>query len=75
LIFTTPFEFQSGEFGELAGVQPVAGKAAANVLRIAGVLAIRGQCVGRSTHPAHLSFAYEMLATVAQAYLAICDDP
>src|SRR3546814_4908420 len=32
-------ECQSGEFGELAGVQPVAGKAAANVLRIAGVLA------------------------------------
>ena len=28
------------EFGELAGVQPVAGKAAANVLRIAGVLAM-----------------------------------
>lgn len=33
-------ECQSGEFGELAGVQPVAGKAAANVLRIAGVLAM-----------------------------------
>ncbi|VVP05643.1 hypothetical protein PS838_03054 [Pseudomonas fluorescens] len=33
-------ECQSGEFGELAGVQPVASKAAANVLRIAGVLAM-----------------------------------
>ena len=33
-------ECQSGEFGELAGVQSVAGKAAANVLRIAGVLAV-----------------------------------
>ncbi|MBD9458786.1 DUF3987 domain-containing protein [Pseudomonas sp. PDM05] len=33
-------ECQSGEFGELAGIQSVAGKAAANVLRIAGVLAV-----------------------------------
>ena len=33
-------ECQSGEFGELAGVQSVASKAAANVLRIAGVLAV-----------------------------------
>lgn len=33
-------EGQSGEFGELANIQPVAGKAAANVLRIAGVLAV-----------------------------------
>ncbi|WP_223590007.1 YfjI family protein [Pseudomonas sp. A-R-19] len=33
-------ECQSGEFGELAGVQPFAGKAPANVLRIAGVLAM-----------------------------------
>ncbi|PVZ12613.1 MULTISPECIES: YfjI family protein [unclassified Pseudomonas] len=32
-------ECQSGEFGELANVQPAASKAAANVLRIAGVLA------------------------------------
>ena len=32
-------ECQSGEFGDLAGVQSFAGKAAANVLRIAGVLA------------------------------------
>lgn len=33
-------ECQSGEFGELSGIQSVAGKAAANVLRIAGVLAV-----------------------------------
>jgi hypothetical protein len=33
-------ECQSGEFGELAGAQPVTSKAAANVLRIAGVLAM-----------------------------------
>jgi hypothetical protein len=33
-------ECQSGEFGELAGIQSVAGKAAANVRRIAGVLAV-----------------------------------
>ncbi|MGR3995084.1 YfjI family protein [Pseudomonas sp. 1121_17] len=33
-------ECQSGEFGELASIQSVAGKAAANVLRIAGVLAV-----------------------------------
>lgn len=41
-------ECQSGEFGELAGVQPVASKAAANVLRIAGVLAM---VVGQRTVP------------------------
>lgn len=44
-------EGQSGEFGELAGVQPVASKAAANVLRIAGVLAVVEEaCALEETH-------------------------
>ncbi|QBZ87884.1 DUF3987 domain-containing protein [Pseudomonas viciae] len=44
-------ECQSGEFGELAGVQSVASKAAANVLRIAGVLAaIEEACALNEEH-------------------------
>ncbi|RMQ93000.1 hypothetical protein ALP97_00343 [Pseudomonas salomonii] len=57
-------ECQSGEFGELAGVQPVAGKAAANVLRIAGVLAMVEEA--SSLDEAHIQRA----STLMDYYLA-----
>ncbi len=37
-------ECESGEFGELVNVQAAAGKAAANVLRMAGVMAVVEEC-------------------------------
>jgi hypothetical protein len=44
-------ECQSGEFGDLAAVQSFAGKAAANVLRIGGVLAtFEGDSILTETH-------------------------
>ena len=57
-------ECQSGEFGELANVQPVAGKAAANVLRIAGVLAMIEEA--HQLDDAHIQRA----STLMEYYLA-----
>ncbi|WP_248747188.1 YfjI family protein [Pseudomonas sp. MWU12-2037] len=57
-------ECQSGEFGELAGIQSVAGKAAANVLRIAGVLAVIEDA--SSLGEAHI----ERASTLMDYYLA-----
>ena len=57
-------ECQSGEFGELAGVQPAAGKAAANLLRIAGVLAMVEEA--RQLEDAHIQRA----STLMDYYLA-----
>ena len=57
-------ECQSGEFGELGSVQSTAGKAAANVLRIAGVLAMIEQ--SGALEETHIQRA----STVIDYYLA-----
>jgi len=57
-------ECESGEFGELVNVQAAAGKAAANVLRMAGVIAVVEEC--SALEDVHI----ERASTLMDYYLA-----